>query len=345
MAALIVVAWHFQFFFNEKPYIYIFMPFYNNGQVSVDIFFVISGFILMHVYNDRISDLVDFREFMYRRLARLYPLHIITLCVTAIIFYGFFITNGKYGFFYTANDMYHFFLNVVLLQFVGLQENWSFNAPAWTISSEFWVNILFGLLLIAPRKIMLSASLILGAGSTITLVVFHGHWLSTDRIDGWLEPILLRTTAGFFAGVITYIIWERRPGNAIHMIVAAAGAICMMSIPRTDANLVFYEATIAMICAPVLVYGAASTASFENLSDSVVGRWLGEISYSVYMWHFPVAALFNLFGLSRLPAFILMPIYLGVVLAVATASVRFVEFPARRWLVELALRDRSPVTS
>jgi len=85
LAAFIIIFWHYPFFFGPKPFPSVFAPFYTNGQAAVDVFFVISGFILSYVYLSRISDASDAWRYVVKRIARLYPLHFVTLIVVAAI--------------------------------------------------------------------------------------------------------------------------------------------------------------------------------------------------------------------------------------------------------------------
>lgn len=346
IAALIVVAWHYQWYFGGKPFFWALYPFYVNGQLAVDLFFVISGFVLMHVYGSKLGSGADLVNYIQRRLARLYPLHVATLLATALVFWGFQTATGTYGFIYTANDPYHFVLNLLMLQYVGIQSGWSFNGPSWTISSEFWINVIFGFLLVGARRHIVAAAAALVVGAALILLA-SGAWYNEVKISHWLEPILLRTVAGFFAGVLTYIVWRRiyPAGGTLALTIGALATLALMSYPRTGPYLLQAEAALALAAAPALVYGCASSRLAEKAGETRVGRWLGEISFSVYMWHFPLAGLMVLVvGRDAVPHPVLLLLYTASVLAVATASVKLFEFPARRWVTESRITRRRPLT-
>jgi peptidoglycan/LPS O-acetylase OafA/YrhL len=76
LAALVVLVWHFQFYFDSRPAASFFTPFYMNGQIAVDTFFVISGFTLTYVYRCRVENFSAFSAYVWRRIARMYPLHL-----------------------------------------------------------------------------------------------------------------------------------------------------------------------------------------------------------------------------------------------------------------------------
>ncbi|WP_157961417.1 acyltransferase family protein [Microvirga flavescens] len=335
IAALVVLVWHFQSYFNANPYGVLFAPFYQNGQVAVDIFFVISGFILMYVYHGKLQNLADLKLFVIKRLGRLYPLHLVTLVVVALIFGIFAIRGDGYGFVYSANDFFHFLLNLFLLQFVGLQKGFSFNAPSWTISGEFWINILFALVLLTTRRVLWIAGAIVVCSSAV--LIAHGEWLSFRRI-GPVEPLLIRTAAGFFAGVVTYFVCRATRNisagvGAAALVTGGILATGLMLYPRSGPHLVLVEAAITLVCAPLLVFGCVNSKLMERLGRSSVGALIGDLSYSIYMWHFPVAAILVLCGATALDARILFYLYLAIVVVVAWVSFRFIEGPARIWIV------------
>jgi hypothetical protein len=104
-------------------------PIFSRAETAVDLFFVISGFVFMHVYSGRET---TGRQFALARFARLYPLHIVTLIATMLIFsFGMprYLVNSQ-------SDAYHLLLNVFMLQGTGLETGYSFNSPAWSISVE-----------------------------------------------------------------------------------------------------------------------------------------------------------------------------------------------------------------
>jgi peptidoglycan/LPS O-acetylase OafA/YrhL len=338
IAAIIVLFWHFSGIFHAQPAFEIFRPFYTNGQAAVDVFFVISGFILQHVYADKFGSGADLQNFIVRRLARLYPLHLITLLIVAALFFGFYYKTGIYGYVFLNDDLRHFLMNLFFVQYVGFQDGFSFNAPSWSLSSEFWINIIFGaLILTLGRKLAVLAGLIIAVISAIVLIFIHGQWLSLTSIDGWLEPILLRAAAGFFAGVVTYEIWTRTQVTQtianLMLTISACSILVLMSLPRTSSALVFVEASIAIIAAPLMIFSAASSVFAEKIGSSYPGRWIGVTSFSVYMWHFPVAAAMALAGLEVLPPSVILCLFIGLTFLMASISVVYMEFPLRDMIV------------
>jgi len=96
IAAFAILLWHYQHFYFPRagvngvadqravqPLFYMFSWFYLHGAWAVQFFWILSGFIFFHVYAQR-GD-VSLREFFGNRFSRLYPLHLITLCIVAVL--------------------------------------------------------------------------------------------------------------------------------------------------------------------------------------------------------------------------------------------------------------------
>ena len=127
-------------------------PFYRHGELLVDFFFVLSGFVLARAYwNDQRS--ATFANNVRERIARMYPLHFATLCAVAVMQWILVNRLASPPFVYLFNDTYDFALNLLLLNRTGLERGFSFNGPSWSISTEFVVNILFLAAIALPRNI------------------------------------------------------------------------------------------------------------------------------------------------------------------------------------------------
>jgi peptidoglycan/LPS O-acetylase OafA/YrhL len=155
VAALAVVAWHWQHFFSisgrwqpgwtrsMQPFFWLLKPLYVQGWAAVDLFFVLSGFVFFWLYGESIREgRVRAGAFALMRFSRLYPLQVLALIVVAVLQSLYFARIGSF-FIYQDNDWRHFILHL------GLVQNWwpnmpqSFDGPSWSISVEVLLYVIF----------------------------------------------------------------------------------------------------------------------------------------------------------------------------------------------------------
>jgi len=294
------------------------LPFFtwlhDYGYTMVDLFFLVSGYIFSHVYlaEGRLQQGVGFRSFMVARIARLYPLHLVTLCVTAIIL-CFGLPPTWTG---VLADPYHFLLNLLFLQESGLNAGYSFNYPSWSLSVEMFCYVAFILAALRGPKVLRAA-----AFGMVTVAPV----LATLDL-----PMLVHVARGFFGFFAGHLLWSHRAkfdGISTLRLSLLAGLAFMLPPPPLLNAGIYYAATLWPL---LLVLSLRSTA----LSGPLF-RWLGDRSYSIYMIHAPVFAALSLFWLDGLPvprsAWPLACTVSAVcVLGLAHLSYRFLEEPARR---------------
>ena len=172
LSSLMVVVWHYQHFFlpynrqsqysldviNSK-FLNIF-KFDNLGHIAVYIFFCISGFVFSYTYLNK--DPTTFKNFFYRRFARLYPLHFATLLIVAIMQLINLRLFGAYEI-YFISDIKHFILNFFLISAWGFGDGFSFNGPIWSVSIEIFLYLIFFFLIphLNKHRILFSLPLLL----------------------------------------------------------------------------------------------------------------------------------------------------------------------------------------
>ena len=203
-ASLSVVLWHWQhFYFNgtnpthynleNQPFYSLLFLFYNKGNLAVQLFFSLSGFIFSWLYTNKIKDRnITSTQFFWLRFSRLYPLHFLTLIIVTILQIIMLSKNSSY-FVYTNNNLYHFVLNLFLISFWGFQKGYSYNGPIWSVSIEVLLYIVFFIYSLFRHKHKIISCLLIIALSIA------------------LQPLLPRAiTEGvlcFFVGGIAYSIY------------------------------------------------------------------------------------------------------------------------------------------
>jgi peptidoglycan/LPS O-acetylase OafA/YrhL len=170
LTAFAILVYHYRHFaFADKtvglvddrlPLYRLLHVFYDGGPYGVWIFWCISGFIFFWKYRDAIADRsVGGWKFFALRFSRLYPLHIATLLLVALVQPLYFNLNG-YFFVYQDNDLTHFLLQLLMASNWGFQDALSFDGPIWSISVEVLVYFFFFIMLLATRSWLLNVVII-----------------------------------------------------------------------------------------------------------------------------------------------------------------------------------------
>lgn len=273
--------------------------FVGNGYLMVDFFFVLSGFIIFHNYGRKIKSGRDVIRFIFLRFGRLYPLHLATLLLFVGIECFKYVGQIKYGMVphnsqaFSTNNAPAFIANLLMVNpFFGFS-NGTFNTPSWSIGTEFYTYMIFSVvILLAPnRKSMrfLATTLVI-----VTAVsqpcLFHVYYLSSAAFISFLRCIM-----GFFIGVLVYDClldnqWIRRWSNWICLALAALVAIMLCCKPIGS----IWDYSLLPCYALLIVAVADSTSGMvANVLNFGVVRWLGRISYSIYLCHLFVIEIIN----------------------------------------------------
>ncbi|MHB9093712.1 MAG: acyltransferase family protein [Eubacteriales bacterium] len=290
VAAIGVVLWHYSGHFNSKPLAAVFGPFYANGLYLVDFFFVLSGFVLSKAYF-RDSRRYRLMENIVRRSARIYPLHLFTL---GLVFIGQLILVGflrKPSFIYRYNDFYHFILNLALTQSLGIQKGFSFNGPSWSVSTEFYVSILFFIILATSKK---------PTKALIGLLIFSMGLFSALISSGhirFIDPSIFRTLLGFLVGVILFKFFSyiRRFKTWLYD-VAFFFILSLLIIAATSNSMKFNysEFVLVILGFPLLIFSVLNGLVVPRVLRFKLFSFFGDISFSLYLIHFPVQLYFHI---------------------------------------------------
>lgn len=339
LAALGVVFWHYRGNFGAAPLGAWFYPFYAAGEYFVDLFFVLSGFVLMRAYftPQRRENLW---QNLWQRIARLYPLHLLTLLVSAGVITYLVAQNQPLQ--RLIADPYHFLLNLLLLQSSGLQQGFSFNSPSWSISAEFWVNVLF-FAVIARSQTPWNTFGLIALASLIGLLLYRGKLIYPGVWLGVFDTTLLRAALGFFIGALLTRIPPLQNQTARLALLwdtlfAITVAFTLTFMSHTALRNRFgTDFLLPLLVFPLMLYTVQHGSLFTRLLRTRPLAYLGEISYSVYLWHFPLQLLImSTYRALNLPLDFWHPVilllFLVLVSLVSAFSYRFIEQPAQHWL-------------
>jgi len=290
LAALLVLGMHADQ--NISAGVSSVLPFLKRGYLGVDFFFVLSGFIITHVYFSSLArpNRSAVQVFLWHRLIRLYPVHITVL---ALLF-------GLVQFARSAGiPLNHpqewrgadIVWQLTLLQAWGTTEQPGWNAPSWSISAEWFAYLLFpflapALTYVRDRATALSIAVLALATTAVLFTTFD--WSLNTWVGG---PALTRVSGEFLCGAALRRALEVGP-KAPRCIgdFLGIGAFATFLLGASVGLLDF--ALIALLA--LTVFGAAtSEGPLARVLGSTPLLWLGEVSYSVYMVHFPVLLIFR----------------------------------------------------
>jgi peptidoglycan/LPS O-acetylase OafA/YrhL len=316
IAAMGVMVYHFGITLTE-----------NHGNIEflnyfVDIFFVVSGYVIARIYNGRIRSWRDYGDFMRRRFGRLAPLHYATLAfyiIAGLFLLGFGVTSSSPKT-YVWEEIPG---TVLFLNAWGVTHHASFNFASWSLSGEMTMYLLFPVLMLLARRSWLLL-LVSAATAVAILILPNSSWWNLTHNFG-----VLRALAGFSFGLflstlpkLSAPLWAWPVALAAFFIVGFSGAPTDMLWPFA-----FLVATLA-----IAADAGGNSAPMKPLAP------LGQLTYSIYMLHLPLQTVmiawigqrllqldgFGLIGWSLLTAV--------VVIVAGYASFMWFETPARRWI-------------
>jgi peptidoglycan/LPS O-acetylase OafA/YrhL len=334
--------------------------FFDNGYLWVDFFFLLSGFILAHVYLSTFSAGVSFqnyRSFLYSRFARLYPLHLLMLLPFVGIELLKAFSSDTHPFSRTKSFT-GLFASVFMLQAIDFDSPPLFdgltywNEPAWSISAEFITYTIFPFLLLLVFKhsrILNIMTYIVGITVLALLVQpIRGH------LDVIGLPSLARCTAECMLGIITYRVYQNNLVSRKYLALPATAlfiGVWIVSVMHFDwsDSLVIPAFCLLLLVASVL--NGSQVGIVSKFLNSRAMTYLGLISYSTYMVHWFIQEFFRQIWLKLFNvefgsgfneyAFILVLFsYILIVLIAGSLAYRYIEVPMRNYLRDISFAKK-----
>lgn len=287
IAALLVVFEHIPHwnssFFN--------ISIFRNGFLMVELFFVLSGFVIYNAYSNNIKTGKDLLRFQFLRFGRLYPVHLMFL----LIFFGVeclkYIVSTGYGISspnstpFVINNASAFAAHLLLAQALGITGHvGSFNSPSWSISTEFYTYFLFALIILKLYKWRVVAFAMVFVLSNIFIRIPELNRFS----------YMLTCLVGFSSGCLISILISKQKFQ-LPSFAPLIPIIALLFFLSRYPVLQLYP--LIFIISGALIYTLVmSKEGFVKKSLRFkIFKQLGEISYSIYMSHFLILWIANQF--------------------------------------------------
>jgi len=282
VAALYVVIFHSQAYYRFPREI---MPFIRHGYLAVDLFFILSGFVMAMTYAGLFADgfcIKKFKHFLLLRLARIYPLFALMTVVTALLIAT--VLSDTYDF---SEELPRALLfNFTLTHVWGMSN--SIVPPSWSISTEWLAYLLFPAGIYAALKVPRRWSLLgLGVSFAVLAAIAYGPvWIAQtalrhrhgplDVVSSYAVGTTLRCLASFYIGLVAYRFRDLTPAKtALPLFILAVLLLC-----QTGSDL-----ALVAVFGLLIMALSHDTGQLARLLGQSWMYWMGLVSYALYLIH------------------------------------------------------------
>jgi peptidoglycan/LPS O-acetylase OafA/YrhL len=319
----------------------------NHGYLAVDLFFLLSGFVIGYAYDDRWQKMTVGR-FFKRRIERLQPMMVLGMTLGAI---GFYFTDSTLWPLIHTIPAWKMLLVMLVgytilpvplsLDIRGWEEMHPLNSVGWSLFFEYIANILYAIWIRKFSKTALSILVGIAAIALAHLAITNG-----DVSGGWtlnapqVRIGLTRTMYPFFAGLLLSRVAKPTQIKNAFLWCSLLVAI-VLYMPRIGgAEHVWmngiYESVCIIIVFPLIVYLGASGV-MQTQRENRICKFLGDISYPLYMVHYPlvyfyVAWISNHKGVTIMQVWPFALLILIGAVVLAYAALKWYDEPVRKWL-------------
>jgi len=307
----------------------------THSQLGVELFFTLSGFILSHVYLSSVGERTfRYSGFLWARLARIYPLHLLTLAAVAFMGLMALLVHQK-----TAHSVLYWpalLPNILLVNAWGFTHDAGWNHPAWSISAEWFAYLLFPAFATAAWSLRSRPVVAAYIAATLVVVIYplFRRLAGFELTDATIIWGALRILPCFIYGMAMSLLWragaiKTRSTATLMTLLSAVLSVVLVSISAPAAPIIASFGTLILSLASL-------TSTGSSLFSGRLVVYLGEVSFAVYMvaapWKMLAGALAaKWLHMDDFPLPLWLA-YLACVLPVAMLAHHLVERPARAWM-------------
>jgi peptidoglycan/LPS O-acetylase OafA/YrhL len=330
----------------------------RNSYLFVDFFFVLSGFVIAWNYAAKLDTWDGVKRFLFLRAGRLYPLHFFMLLLliayeTLRLLRG--AAEGSDATAFTGETHpIAVITNLFLVQSLNVHDGLTWNGPAWSISTELWAYAIFALVSVwlGMRNWML-----LLAALVAPVMLLH---LSRTGMDTTYDYGLIRCVFGFALGIACFRLHRALPivakgGSPLVMTVLEIAVVAAVVVFVSRAGTGPWSFVAPFIFAIAVQVFAIEGGAVSRLFRFRLLRWLGMLSYSIYLTHFFLVMVFPrvvkriagqdlwtpmpldsgqyvlAFGRNAVEGTLFYIAVLAITLAFSAFTYRWIETPGREW--------------
>lgn len=335
LAVIMVLAYHLK------------MPFAKSGLLGVTVFFVISGYLITGILINEIEESggVDLKNFWLRRIRRLLPtvlsMAVVMIFVSAVVNRVVFTKgcNDLLSAVFGYNNWWQIFRKVSYFENAGAPSPFT---HCWSLAIETQFYLIYPILLILLSKarnrgkVFATVTAVLAMISVVLMGVLYSPDGDPSRVYYGTDTRAFSLLIGALAAIQKeyHIIKVKLRGKLWAVIgsISVLILIGMMMLISSYSSFLYYGGqAIVSVLAAFVVYAVTVSRSLLNIIlDSSILKWIGDRSYSIYLWHYPIIVLMS--GGKRAAWWIVI---LEVVLSVGFAelSYRFIETPVRHGII------------
>lgn len=307
---------------------------FQESYLAVDLFFLLSGVVIANAYEDRLRDGMSLAVFCWTRAVRVFPLYWMGCAVTLLALYDSHTLR--------QNVQPLMLLRAILMlpQHSG-NPPFPLNHPAWSLFFELLINLLYALVVryLNLRRLLLLIA-VFGAG----LLYAQS---TQDNLDfGWSQATLLiapwRVGFPFFLGVLLYRLHDRHGAaitarfadqpwarDVLPWVLVAGAALTLTAAPDSELQSRFDLAAVSLIFPALVALALCIPAGGFGMA---LARWLGLLSYPLYMLHAPLSALVS--PLIPANSNLAAALFALALLGLCTLVGQYVDAPLRRALTQ-----------
>ena len=350
------------------------------GAFGVDIFFVISGFIMAYINRDNFGKKNAVWPFLARRFTRIYPIYwLVTLFVLLVIFpsgiFAYALPESEHAVIHMTTNVDYLVKCFLLLPYYDASGQIASPVVgvAWTLIYEMFFYVIFSAMLFLDKKIyfrvLTCIFLALIAGRLVLVYAnshFNMHYFIFPYVMTYGSDLILEFIFGSY--LASRYLSGKMLSNKVALFVIVLSCISffmLYHIPQRHwwelrgiaiFSLFYHIKSIGVgIPAAFLIYGLLSLESNEFIKISSFFIWLGDASYSIYLTHFSIALVILLSLLKKINSYSILPgdvmVFMVWVLCVGVGCLvyRYVELPLTRaikqWSYTKPISIVSPIVS